>query len=398
MKPIFFWMLCGMLFIQNNVSAQQNEYSHWSLDLKIGANKAEYVGGIITKQGLGLTFGAELERTFNPLWGLALGYTYLGYSHANVDASAHEFTGLASLNFANLVERYRRGNWQRLNVYGRLGAGLSRYSATNSGTTIVIPIGASIEYNITPRVAISLNGDRRWHMSSTMGFVNPVQDRPVFWAATVGLRFKFGKKSRPHVRNTSITNYEAPYITSFYDDTPVQERIDSNEEAINQLQEQLDKTNDDLNKANANLNKTNADLNKAKEKIAAYNSAPNKPSLNPYITPTLRFENVEYRLNSYELLPSFQRSLDDLVAILKEYPDVKIEVVGHTDDSGEPAFNELLSLKRAATVKDYLMEKGVEATRIKAKGVADAHPIAPNTTLEGRQKNRRIEVLFLTSK
>jgi hypothetical protein len=53
-----------------------------------------------------------------------------------------------------------------------------------------------------------------------MGFASAVQDRPVFWAATVGLRFKFGKKSRPHVRNTSLTNYEAPNVTSVYDDTP----------------------------------------------------------------------------------------------------------------------------------------------------------------------------------
>jgi outer membrane protein OmpA-like peptidoglycan-associated protein len=391
MKRGFLWMICGMLFIQNNVSAQQNEYSHWSLDLKLGANRAEYVSGIMTKQGLGLTFGAELERTFNPLWGLALGYTYLGYSNAGVDGNAHEFTGLASLNFANLVERYRRGNWQRLNVYGRLGAGLSFYSATNNGTTIVIPMGASIEYNITPRIALSLNGDRRWHLSSTMGFANAVQDRPVFWAATVGLRFKFGKKSRPHIRNTSITNYEAPYVTSFYDDTPVQERINRNEDAINQLQEQLNQANDDLNKANA-------DLNRANEKIAACCATAPKSSINPYVTPTLRFENIEYEVDSYDILPSFRRSLDDLAVTLKEYPNVKIEVVGHTDASGQDTFNKSLSLKRADAVKDYLVENGVEATRITTKGMADAQPIAPNTTLEGRQKNRRIEVLFLTNR
>ena len=275
MKRVFLWMICGVLFIQNNVSAQQNEYSHWSLDLKIGANRAEYMGDIISKQGLNFTFGAELERTFNPLWGLALGYTYLNYSSsADGDGKAHEFTGLGSLNLANLVERYRRGNWQRLNVYGRLGAGLSFYNATNKGTAVVIPLGASIEYNITPRLAISLNGDRRWHSSSTIGFTNAVQDRAVFWAATVGLRFKFGKKSRPHIRNTSLTNYEAPYVFSSYDDAPLQARINQHEDAINQLQDQLNKTDDDLNKANENLNTANAEVNKANEKIAACCAAP----------------------------------------------------------------------------------------------------------------------------
>jgi outer membrane protein OmpA-like peptidoglycan-associated protein len=390
MKRVFLWMICGMLFIQNNVSAQQNEYSHWSLDLKLGANRAEYAGGIVTKQGLGFTFGVELERTFNPLWGLALGYTYLGYSHANVDGTAHEITGLGSVNLANLVERHRRGNWQRLNVYGRLGAGFSLYSATNNGATVVIPMGASIEYNITPRVALSLNGDRRWHMSSTMGFASAVQDRPVFWAATVGLRFKFGKKSRPHVRNTSITNYEAPYAVPSYDDTPLQERIGRNEDAVNQLQEQLNKANDDLNKANAELNKAN-------EKIAACCVA-SKSSINPYVTPTLKFENIEYEAEKHEILPSFQHSLDGLVETLKEYPDVKIEIVGYTDSSGQEIFNKLLSLKRANTVKDYLVKKGIDEARIATKGMAAANPIASNTTEEGRQKNRRIEVRFLTNK
>ena len=173
MKRVFLWMICGALFIQNNVSAQQNEYSNWALDLKLGASRAEYVGQIITKQGLGFTFGAELERTFNPLWGLALGYTYMGYSYANVDGNAHEITGLASLNLANLVERYRRGNWQRLNVYGRLGAGLSLYSATNNGATVVIPIGASIEYNITP--LFPHKGDRRRLPSVWSALIFPAQ-------------------------------------------------------------------------------------------------------------------------------------------------------------------------------------------------------------------------------
>jgi outer membrane protein OmpA-like peptidoglycan-associated protein len=386
----FLWIIGGILFVQANLFAQQNEYSHWSLDMKLGASRAEYVGGVATKQGLGFTFGVELERTFNPLWGLALGYTYFGYSYNSVDGRAHEITGLASLNLLNLVEKYRKGNWQRLNVYGRLGAGVSLYNATNSGTTVVVPMGLSIEYNITPRVALNLSGDRRWHMSSTMGFTSAVQDRPVFWVATVGLRFKFGKKPHPHVRNTSLTDYEAPYIPSSYDDTPLQEKINRNKDAINQLQDQLNKANDDLNKANAELNKAN-------EKIAACcGTGPAKSSINPYVTPTLKFENIEYEAEKYEIPPSFRSSLDDLAVTLNEYPNVKIEIMGHSDSSGQEAFNKALSLKRADVVKEYLVEKGVDAARITTKGMADGQPIAPNTTLGGRQKNRRIEVFFLT--
>jgi outer membrane protein OmpA-like peptidoglycan-associated protein len=397
MKRFFLWIIGGMLLAQINLLAQQNEYAHWSLDLKVGANRAEYVGGILAKDGWGFTFGAELERTFNPLWGLAVGYTYLGYSHANVDGNAHEFTGLASLNLVNLVERYRKGNWQRLNVYGRLGAGFSFYSATNNATTVVIPMGLSLEYNVSPRVAISLNGDRRWHSSSTMGFANAVQDRPVFWAATVGLRFKFGKKSRPHIRNTSLTVYEAPYVVPTYDDTPLQDKINRNEDAINQLQDQLNKTNEDLNKANVDLDKTKAELRRANDKITACCAAP-KSLINPYAMSSMRFENIEYKVGQYDLPLSFRRTLDDLVITLKEYPDVKVEIIGHTDSLGQFEFNKALSLRRANVIKKYLIEKGVEAERVTAKGLADAEPIAPNTTFAGRQKNRRIEILLLTDK
>jgi OOP family OmpA-OmpF porin len=146
------------------------------------------------------------------------------------------------------------------------------------------------------------------------------------------------------------------------------------------------------------LNKTNAELNKANEKIATCCAGSPQSSINPYVTPTLRFENIEYEVGKYEVLPSFRSSLDDLAETLKAYPNVKIEIVGHTDVSGQETFNKSLSLKRADAVKSYLVGKGIEATRITTEGLADAQPIAPNTTLEGRQKNRRIEVIFLTNK
>jgi outer membrane protein OmpA-like peptidoglycan-associated protein len=395
MKRVFLWMACGMLLIQSSVLAQQNEYSHWSLDLKLGLNRAEYVGGVLSKNGFGFAFGAELERTFNPLWGLAAGYNYLGYSYAGIDGSAHEFTGLATLNLANLVERYRKGNWQKLNVYGRLGGGFSVFSATNKGATIVIPMGASIEYNITQRLALSLNADRRWHLSSTMGFTKAVQDRPVYWAGTVGLRIKLGKASRPHVRNTSIIDYEAPYVAA--SNAPWQERLAYNEEDINQLQDQLNKINDDLNKANDELQKTNDELAKANEKIAACCAAPRPSADNLYVAaPVLKFENIGYEAEQYEVPPAFYDRLDNLAATLREHPGVKIEIVGHTDAVGVKEENVVLSLKRAEAVKGYLLEKGVDAARITTRGMAGAQPLAPNSTLEGRQKNRRVEVIFLT--
>jgi outer membrane protein OmpA-like peptidoglycan-associated protein len=380
MKCVFLWITCGVLFIHGTIFAQQNEeYAHWSAALKLGANRAEYVGGISIK-GMGFTFGVELERTFNPLWGLAVAYDYLGYSYADVNGSAHEFTGLAALNIANLVEKHRKGNWQKLNVYGRLGAGFSLFSATNSGKTIVIPMGASVEYNITPKLAISLNGDRRWHMSSTMGFTRAIQDRPVYWAGTVGLRFKFGNSPRPHIRNTRLTDYEAPYTQVVYYAAPLHDEV-----APAPAPEVVPVEPEVVEVEEAPAEEVEIRIEQVEPAV--------EPT--PDISDALRFENVEYDLGGYEISDAFQHNLNELAELLKNNPSVKIEILGYTDDSGQEVFNKALSLKRADIVKNYLVRQGVDATRITTTGMADANPIAPNTTLEGRQKNRRVEVVFL---
>jgi outer membrane protein OmpA-like peptidoglycan-associated protein len=83
--------------------------------------------------------------------------------------------------------------------------------------------------------------------------------------------------------------------------------------------------------------------------------------------------------------------LDKALAILQEFPSVRIEVSGHTDNVGKPEDNLALSQARADAVKAYLVGKGVAAERIVAKGYGDANPRADNKTRKGKAKNRRIE-------
>jgi outer membrane protein OmpA-like peptidoglycan-associated protein len=398
MKHVFLWTLCGILLIQGNASAQETDYSHWSLGMRLGLNRAEYVGGILSTKGFGFTFGVEAERTFNPLWGLAAAYDYLGYSYNNVNGNAHELTGLATLNMSNLVARYRKGEWQKVNVYGRLGAGFSLVSAAVNAKTVVMPMGASIEYNISPQLAVNVTGDRRWHMSSTMGFAKAVQERAVHWAGTVGLRYKFGNSSRPHIRNTGIVDYEAPYLQYFYA-VPVRGEaaglpepeitLVESEEIAPELE---DVTPEPEGMEPEVLPEPDATVEEYKETA--------EPEYDAYEALASRFGNslVEYELDSYDISDSFRQNVDGLAAALEVNPDAKIEIIGHTDDSGEEDFNKMLSLKRAGIVKDYLVEKGVDPAKIITKGVADTQPLVPNTTLEGRRKNRRVDVRFLTGK
>ena len=78
-----------------------------------------------------------------------------------------------------------------------------------------------------------------------------------------------------------------------------------------------------------------------------------------------------------------------------ENPTVRVEIQGHTDNQGDPNFNRLLSEKRAQSIKDYLVKKGVPSDRMTVKGYGEDKPVADNKTETGRAKNRRIEFKVL---
>jgi outer membrane protein OmpA-like peptidoglycan-associated protein len=75
----------------------------------------------------------------------------------------------------------------------------------------------------------------------------------------------------------------------------------------------------------------------------------------------------------------------------EDYPDVKMSIAGHTDNTGKPEKNQSLSVARAESVKKYLVSKGVNESRLTATGFGQDQPIADNTTASGKAKNRRVE-------
>ena len=76
---------------------------------------------------------------------------------------------------------------------------------------------------------------------------------------------------------------------------------------------------------------------------------------------------------------------------MKDVPNLKIEISGHTDNTGSASLNDKLSQERAEAVVNYLKSKGVAANRMTAKGYGSSKPIASNATASGRQENRRTE-------
>jgi len=105
--------------------------------------------------------------------------------------------------------------------------------------------------------------------------------------------------------------------------------------------------------------------------------------------------NVFFDSGKSQLRSESFAELNRLVNIIKQYPNLKVEISGHTDSRGSLAFNKRLSQQRAQAVVDYLVENGVNLAQIEAKGYGPSQPRADNSTAEGRQLNRRVEAKIL---
>ncbi len=112
---------------------------------------------------------------------------------------------------------------------------------------------------------------------------------------------------------------------------------------------------------------------------------------------TLTLQNINFETGSATLTADSRYELDNLVTALNAYPNIVIEVAGHTDNTGDPAANLTLSGSRAASVVRYLTERGISESRLRSKGYGDTKPLAPNDSEENRAKNRRTEFTILSS-
>jgi len=86
------------------------------------------------------------------------------------------------------------------------------------------------------------------------------------------------------------------------------------------------------------------------------------------------------------------KPLNELVTVLKENTNLKLKIDGHTDNVGADDFNMNLSDGRAASVKKYLVSKGIDESRLESEGFGETAPLADNKTSSGRSKNRRVEM------
>jgi outer membrane protein OmpA-like peptidoglycan-associated protein len=103
--------------------------------------------------------------------------------------------------------------------------------------------------------------------------------------------------------------------------------------------------------------------------------------------------DVLFDTGKYDLRSAARERLAKLSGIVLAHPGLKLEIEGHTDSIGGDEFNQKLSEQRAEAVREYLIEQGLPSNNLTARGFGKTIPVASNQTPEGRQKNRRVEMI-----
>ena len=101
--------------------------------------------------------------------------------------------------------------------------------------------------------------------------------------------------------------------------------------------------------------------------------------------------------NSYVLKPEAKTNIAKLATILQKYPDTNILVEGHTDSDGSEEYNQTLSERRSKSVSDYAKGQGVAGIRLTTIGHGESQPVASNETVDGKSKNRRVEIAIFAN-
>jgi outer membrane protein OmpA-like peptidoglycan-associated protein len=104
--------------------------------------------------------------------------------------------------------------------------------------------------------------------------------------------------------------------------------------------------------------------------------------------------DVLFRSGSFELLPGARERLAKVSGIVLAYPSLHVAIEGHTDSIGSDDYNQQLSERRAQAVRDYFVQQGINSSAVEAHGYGKTEPIASNDTTEGRQQNRRVELIL----
>jgi len=427
-----------------------SHYSTWSLGVNVGAlsennmftskNRLDF-----TSPHVELGYGAYIKNQITPAVGIQAdflaGKLSGSTSQVNPVTGTSLFSGFKTqLNYsASISANITLGNisWKdnksAIQPYFTAGVGGMNYTpvvtysngtVTNfktTGTTssigeIFTPVGVGVKFDIARGINLDLGYQVNFVYSDNLDGYNFGSTNDKFSYAHVGLEFALGSHARPQLAtHNPVSSMRHEYLWENQKTrSELQVEIDADKAAIDAERARNAQLRRDLDATNAALARLTMDSD-GDGVPDFFDKCPNTPkgvkvdgsgcplpevkpaeNVKVYITEEDRrvvseaVKNLEFDFNKTTIREHSFASLDRLAELLIN-KHFNLKLAGYTDNVGGVAFNLNLSKGRAEAVKNYLVGKGADASKITAEGYGKAHPIATNKTAAGRQKNRRVE-------
>lgn len=281
---------------------------------------------------------------------------------------------------------------KRLTPFGFVGGGILNFNPKDAdGNKLPVSkndtwgdwkgmalLGAGAEFFITDWLAV--NGHLDWHLPFTdqLDALAAGDWDDGYWGGKVGLTLYTGMLAKTD-RKVDVVSMDQFNMAM----SSLEKRLESSPKLEVVTSDQLKSMCDDLAKKLEDISKTRpCDM-------------PRTLVMPEKVGESVCLRGVNFETNSDILTPTSHAILDEAVQMLKDRPEIEVEIQGHTDSRGSDAYNQRLSERRADSVRRYLVSKGIEACRLRAVGYGEKRPIASNETAEGMAENRRVELLRL---
>jgi OOP family OmpA-OmpF porin len=401
------------------------QYNTWSIGINVGAtspklatggssdfngNSVNLGYGLDVKKQLAHSFSLQLNVRGGKVQGTAnnaAGYVTDGISGNNYVKFSTDFWQGAISGEVNVatVDYLRRKN--AINFLVNAGAGLVSYKPTVYGANtpgfptttqatwpdrvseLVIPVGVGVKFRLSDAIGFKLGYTENFIDGDNFDGVHkgyPTKDRYSYGYA--GLDFTLGSKSKP---NLEWVNPVAMMYDELYDEALRKEvealkgRVTNVENAVNDLKKDSDGDGvaDQFDKC------PNTPAGTVVDGAGCAIVFP-KPDTTAAAPAAAAYSNIQFEFDSSVLRTSSYPVLDATSADLRS-SGAKVELDGFASSEGTAAHNMVLSRDRANSVKTYLVNSGVDAKKIKVKAYGETHPIADNSTEEGRVLNRRVQ-------
>lgn len=399
---------------------QPEAFRTWSIGVNGGAMYLGSFFGQDDYKGRKTEFGygAYVKKQILPSFGLQADYfrgklsantSHLnGQDQAGPNASfSTDLHWAASISgnftFANINFRQRQSVIQ---PYATVGAGMAEYRptyiSTGGATTVshnipelIIPVGAGVKFRVIDGVNLDLGYKVTFVNSDNIdGYTRGVNDKYSY--AHAGLEFALGDKRKPQLASHNIVSDIERDYSGRYDQ--LKSELDEQKQKNQQLEDKFNQTLVDTDKdgvvdlfdkcpgtpTGTAVDGSGCPLPERKPDVKVYITEEDKKVVAEAI------KNLEFDFGKATIRESSFASLTRVADLLKS-KNFSLKLAGHTDDVGSAASNTKLSKARAESVKQFLVSRGANASRIEATGYGEDQPIASNKTEAGRQQNRRVE-------